>query len=709
MPIAEFDGDAGWGYDGVNLFAPFHPYGTPDDLRRFVDRAHGAGIAVILDVVYNHFGPSGNSMFEWSPYYRSAKATDWGEAIDFDGPHSAGVRELFVANAGYWIDEFHLDGLRLDATQSIHDSSPVHVLAEITRRAREAGRGRRIFLVGENEPQDTTLLQPPIELDALWNDDYHHTARVALTGVVDGYLHDYRGTPQELVSAIRRGFLYQGQPYPWQKQPRGTPTRGLQRHRFVNYLENHDQIANLGFGERLAAIADPATLRALTALTLLAPNLPMLFQGQEAGSTRPWHFFVDHCEDLRDPVRKGRAEFVAQFARLATPEAQAALLDPCDAATLRACVLDPAARSLDNPAVRLHRDLLRLRRDDPAFTDQRPEALDGAVLGERTFALRYFQPDPMGDRLLLVNLGFTFTQASVPEPLIAPPRGAAWRLLWSSEAPTYGGHGTPAPATLERLALPRAIRDRALPRGLMTPFVAPRRVVSLEGDAAHLHEYEWLVGNGLGGYASGTLGDCPTRRYHGLLIAALPNPAGRVMMLNTLAEVVRLPDNSRLDLGWVEPTFSAGRRLQLVEFELESGLPVWRFRGPGVAIERRIAMAYGHNTTVVTYRLLEGRPGPPRAPARAPVPRPRRPGLGRHPRGVPAPRARRPDRDRRAGAAARAAPPPRRRPPVVRDRAARRARHRVRRRGAPRLRVPRPALQPRPVPRRPRARRRPSR
>jgi maltooligosyltrehalose trehalohydrolase len=454
MPVAEFDGRAGWGYDGVNLFAPFHHYGTPDDMRRFVDRAHAAGIAVILDVVYNHFGPSGNSMFEWCPYYRSDKHTEWGEAIDFDGPNSAGVRELFITNAGYWIDEFHLDGLRIDATQAIHDSSPDHVIAAIARRARAAGGDRRIFLVGENEPQDRTMFEPPIELDALWNDDYHHTARVAMTGLVDGYLHDYRGTPQELLSAVKHGFLYQGQMYPWQDKPRGTPTRGIARHRFVHYLENHDQIANIGFGERLAGLADPATVRAATALTLLTPSLPLLFQGQEAGSTRPWHFFVDHCEDLQQPVRKGRAEFVAQFARLATWEAQEALPDPCAEATVRACVLDPAARTLDNPLVRLHRDLLRLRRDEPAFTDPRPDALDGAVLGAQTLALRYQQPDPMRDRLLLVNLGPTFVEAVVPEPLIAPPRGAVWRLLWSSEDPAYGGHGTPVPFGRERLHIP---------------------------------------------------------------------------------------------------------------------------------------------------------------------------------------------------------------------------------------------------------------
>src|SRR5512144_2291248 len=186
MPVADFAGRHNWGYDGVNLFAPCRRYGTPDDLRRFVDRAHTHGLAVILDVVYNHFGPAGNHMYAWSPAYRTDHTNEWGDALNFDGAHSAAVRELVIANAGYWIDEFHLDGLRLDATQAIHDRSPEHVLAGVARRARAAGPGRHIFVVGESEPQDATLLAEPIGLDALWNDDFHHTARVALTGVTEG-------------------------------------------------------------------------------------------------------------------------------------------------------------------------------------------------------------------------------------------------------------------------------------------------------------------------------------------------------------------------------------------------------------------------------------------------------------------------------------------------------------------------------------------
>jgi maltooligosyltrehalose trehalohydrolase len=445
MPIAEWAGSRNWGYDGVNLWAPTKNYGTPDDVRRFVDRAHALGLAVILDVVYNHYGPAGNVMFTWSPHYKASATNEWGEELAFE---ERGARELYIANAAYWIDEFHFDGLRLDATQAIHDASDPHILTEIARAAREAGGDRRVFLVGENEPQDAALLAEPTGLDALWNDDFHHTARVAMTGLAEGYLHDYGGTPQELVSALKYGFLYQGQFYPWQRNPRGTTTRGFEPHRFVHYLENHDQVANLGFGERLAEIATTAQLRAMTAVLLLGPQLPMLFQGQETGTHRRWQFFVDHSDDLKEPIRRGRAQFVAQFPRLSSREAQAALPDPSDPATFEQCILDHEA---DNVYVTLHRDLLRLRREHAAFTEG---TVDGAVLSPSVFAVRYFRDDFDEDRLLLVNLGATYRVASVPEPLIAPPPGTGWRTLWSSEDPIYGGHGTPHVFTRERFSLP---------------------------------------------------------------------------------------------------------------------------------------------------------------------------------------------------------------------------------------------------------------
>jgi len=437
MPVNDYAGAYGWGYDGVNLYAPTRNHGTPQELRAFIDRAHALGVAVILDVVYNHFGPAGNSHFIFAPEFRAKTANDWGDALDYSRP---GVREFFVTNAAYWIDEFHFDGLRIDATQAILDDHNPHILADIVRHARAAAGTRRIFIVGENEPQDAALVTSH-GLDALWNDDFHHSARVALTGATDGYFHDYRGTPQELVSAVKHGFLYQGQIYAWQRNPRGTPARDLSRRSFVHFLENHDQVANLGFGDRLTTLAQPAKLRALTALLLLSPEIPMLFQGQEMGSRAPWRFFCDHDPELSALVREGRAAFLRQFARLATHETQAALPDPTTRATFDACILDEPP--LDNPWLRLHRDLIALRKQLPLDDD-----VDGAVLGPETFCLRW------PERLLLVNLGHTFRDNVLPEPLLAPPLRQGWRVQWSSEHPAYGGLGTPEPFTAARLAIP---------------------------------------------------------------------------------------------------------------------------------------------------------------------------------------------------------------------------------------------------------------
>jgi len=453
MPVNGFPGARGWGYDGVNLFAPFHRYGRPADLRALVDRAHALGLAVLLDVVYNHFGPAGNSHYEFAPEIRAPQRNEWGDMLDFSRP---GVRNLFITNAQYWIDEFHIDGLRLDATQAMLDDKQPHILGQIADAARAAAGPRRVFIVGENEPQETSLVIPREQggcgLDALWNDDFHHAARVALTGCTDGYFHAYVGTPQELVSALERGFLYQGQVYAWQRNVRGTPTKGLPPARFVHFLENHDQIANLGFGDRLSLLTDAASLRAMRAGLLLGPQIPRLFQGKGPGSATPFRFFCDHDPELTELVRHGRSKFLAQFARLATPEAQARLPDPGAPSTFAECVLDPSERDLDAPMVRLHRDLLALRRSVACFTDQRPGAMQGAVLGSDAFCLRWMHETD--DRLLLVNLGSTLRSDVIPGPLLAPPRGVGWRVEWSGENPVYGGRGTPEPFTLQRLAVP---------------------------------------------------------------------------------------------------------------------------------------------------------------------------------------------------------------------------------------------------------------
>lgn len=445
LPVADFSGRFGWGYDGVNLFAPTRLYGSPDDMRRFVDEAHGLGLGVILDVVYNHFGPDGNYLCKFSAsYLHPSRVTEWGAAINFDGPECGPVREFFVANAGYWIDEFHLDGLRLDATQDIHDDSAEHIIAAVTRQAREAGRGRGIYVTAENESQKVRLVRSPEQggygVDALWNDDFHHSAMVAMTGRNEAYYTDYHGTPQELVSAAKFGYLYQGQRYVWQRKRRGTPTSGIPRPRFLHFLDNHDQVANSGRGLRCHMVTSPGRFRAMSALLLLGPQTPLVFQGQEFGASTPFFYFADHRDGLARTVREGRARFLAQFRSLAQPEMQSFLPDPADPGTFIRSKLNLAERELHRPVYRMYRDLIALRRGDPVFSRAEASAVDGAVLGPESFVLRFFGPDD--ERLLVINLGRDLHLEPAPEPLIAPPEGCAWHVIWSSENPIYGGRGT---------------------------------------------------------------------------------------------------------------------------------------------------------------------------------------------------------------------------------------------------------------------------
>ncbi len=309
MPISDFAGRFGWGYDGVNFFAPTRLYGTPDDARRFIDRAHSLGLAVILDVVYNHLGPDGNYLGQFSADYVTDRyKTDWGPAMNYDGPNAGPVREYVAGNAAYWIDEYHFDGLRLDATQNIYDSSADHILTVIGRRVRSAAKGRATIIVAENEPQDIRLVCPVEDgghgFDGMWNDDYHHTARVALTNRTEAYFTDYRGTPQEFISTAKYGFLYQGQQYIWQKKRRGSRTTCATPATFITFLENHDQVSNTG-GKRPHQLTSPGRYRAMTALTLLSPGTPMLFQGQEFASSQPFYFFADHKPELARLVYKG--------------------------------------------------------------------------------------------------------------------------------------------------------------------------------------------------------------------------------------------------------------------------------------------------------------------------------------------------------------------------------------------------------------------
>jgi maltooligosyltrehalose trehalohydrolase len=327
-------------------------------------------------------------------------------------------------------------------------------LQEIAEAARDTSDFRRVVLVAENEPQHTALVRATAEggygLDALWNDDFHHSAVVAITGHNPAYYSDHRGAPQEFISAAKYGYLFQGQRYAWQDKARGTPGFDLSPAQFVLFLENHDQLANSGRGLRLHQMTTPGRMRAFTALTLLLPGTPMLFQGAEFGSSRPFHYFADFAGELGDTVDNGRREFLSQFPALADGSGIARANDP---ETFARCKLDWSEAEKNGHVVALHRDLIALRGSDAVFREQHPRCLDGAVIAPEAFLLRFFGRSG-DDRLLFINYGLDLNMGCLAEPLIAPPEGRGWRSLWSSEAPKYGGGGIAAFETETGLHIP---------------------------------------------------------------------------------------------------------------------------------------------------------------------------------------------------------------------------------------------------------------
>ena len=334
MPVAEFPGRRNWGYDGVLPYAPDGSYGQPDDMKALVDAAHARGLMVILDVVYNHFGPEGNYLHAISPaFFTDRHRTPWGASIDFTGPTSGPVRDFMIHNALYWIEEFNLDGLRLDAVHAILDDGPVHLLDELAQRVRSAVPHRPVHLILENEGNEASRLVRrgdghPRTYTAQWNDDVHHVLHVAATAEGSGYYAEYLGDSSKLARALSEGFAFQGEHMPYRGHARGEPSAMLPPSAFVAFIQNHDQVGNRAFGDRLDALAPPEAVRAIAAAYLLLPQVPMLFMGEEWGATQPFPFFCDFGPDLADAVRKGRREEFARFPEFQDPAMRARIPDP---------------------------------------------------------------------------------------------------------------------------------------------------------------------------------------------------------------------------------------------------------------------------------------------------------------------------------------------------------------------------------------------
>ncbi len=442
MPVAEFPGGRNWGYDGVHPYAPQSTYGGPEGLRRLVDRAHGVGLAVILDVVYNHLGPEGNYLAEFGPYFTDRYRTPWGQGVNFDGPDSDEVRRYFVDNALYWVSECHVDGLRLDAVHSIFDFSAEHILAEITAAVHALGEnlGRRTLVIAESDLNDPRIVRPPVHggfgLDGQWSDDFHHAVHAALTGERRGYYADF-GSVGAIAEVLRERFVLRGGHSKFRRRRHGAPAGDLPAERFVVFTQNHDQVGNCARGDRLAALISFEAQKLCAALLLLSPYTPLVFMGQEYGETRPFLYFVSHGNrDLVEAVRTGRQrEFVSLGWEGEVPDPQAV-------ETFERSRIDwPSAGSPGHAELlRLHRDLLALRREEPELL-----GADACVTGGANgwIALRYRGAN--GRALLAV-----FNVSSMPQSVLLEDddRERIWHRVLATDEERYGGSGRAAPNSL---------------------------------------------------------------------------------------------------------------------------------------------------------------------------------------------------------------------------------------------------------------------
>jgi len=430
MPVAQFPGSRNWGYDGVYPFAAQDSYGGPDGLKRLVNACHQRGLAVVMDVVYNHLGPEGNHLAEFGPYFTDRYQTPWGAALNFDGAYSDEVRRFFIENALYWVTEFHIDALRLDALHAILDISACTFIEELATSVQKQTKklARKIYLIGESTANDTRLIQPQKSggygLDAQWNDDFHHVLHVLLTGEKSGYYQDF-GTIQQLAKAFREGFIYSGDYSPYRKHRHGTSSKDIPAHHFVVFSQNHDQIGNRADGDRLSQIVPFESLKLAAGIIMLSPFLPLMFMGEEYGETAPFPYFVSHSDPaLIEAVRRGRREEFASFDwRGETP-------DPQDEATFLLAKLNHRLRKEGHHKVLydFYRELIRLRRENTALACLSKDNME--VLGDennKTFCVRRWQEG--SEVVIIYNL--SDNEVKIRQPV--PPE--QWhKILDSAEA-----------------------------------------------------------------------------------------------------------------------------------------------------------------------------------------------------------------------------------------------------------------------------------
>ncbi|MGA8759515.1 MAG: malto-oligosyltrehalose trehalohydrolase [Stellaceae bacterium] len=437
MPIAEFPGRRNWGYDGVFPYAPSSRYGRPEELKSLIEACHSRGLAILLDVVYNHFGPEGNYLPAIAPdFFTERYHTPWGAAIDFAASHNRVVRDYFIHNALYWLEEYHFDGLRFDAVHAIYDGSHPDIVAEIGETIRRQLPDREIHLVLENDRNEARLLTRrngrPERFTAQWNDDLHHSLHVLITGETAGYYQDYAADPAaSLARALAEGFAYQGEPSPFRDgKPRGEPSAGLPPTAFVAFLQNHDHIGNHPFGTRLTARASEAALHAGLAIMLLSPQIPLLFMGEEWASQRPFAFFCDFEPQLAESVREGRRREFAHFPEFGDDAARERLPDPTAKTTFEMSKLDWDEPSRVEHAIWVarYRTLIELRMREivPHLAEMPGHAGSYQLPGPRQATVEW-QLGSENRLLLMAN----FSDRSMP----SPDADQGWRLLYSSHAP----------------------------------------------------------------------------------------------------------------------------------------------------------------------------------------------------------------------------------------------------------------------------------